>query len=1202
MWLDASKSDDQYEDHVATRMPGTCEWILNHAAWALWDSQQHADSGPRILWINAPAGFGKSILCASLIQHIRAASEVALAYCFSAGHSQNNRNMEEILRTWLTQLHRENQAVLTSISEMRKTLNTRRASKEDLWTLLKKAAPSTQNCILVLDGLDEYPNVDDSRRRFVARLKGIATATSLRILLTSRREFDIESELGFQPICRRNGSSITHDSCLDNTKALCCHIRAETDCEPQTIPPNSSSSGVECTRGLLESQECNAIDFQISREDLGDDIDLVSQSIVDRKLPKQNDLLRQELALEMADRCDGQFLWLKLQQDLLRDSKSAKALRNIVQSMPEKLHSIYERSWDTVQNLQEPDRTRAVEVLRWLTFAFRPVTVRELAEALVISLDNESVAFSADDLPADIDNEYINGEIKNLCGSLLELREDSQQQGPAFSTVHLVHASVREFLVAKLPPPRVMGTTLQGKDISAAHDAYIAAHCIRFLDCSEVWESMDGGPLAFTAYAADKWMWHLDSSREHHDLIGNFINHFMSLGNVNFDRWEKYHLGKTSAECTAAGPFYWACLHGLISVMELLHTNEELDINAVCGPYGTPITAVCFMGNTEVLERLLSWKADFTIRGDSSGGAIAAAVFYGRYDMLKVMLGDDRNKDLLDCEKYCALLEAARKGHLGITRLLLDSGGNPNPSKLYPHADAHVSTKLGASTTPVNEAATRGYFDVVSLLLEQGADPNIPDPNGCVALHCAIKHGHPDIVDLLIQHDADVNKYSDLGFPLHIAVKRGSLELAIILEEHQANINAEDDQGRTPLYWAVLKEQCEVAKWLLGKGAKMTPDANGFTRLHMAAFYASMGLMTLLLDHGADPNAQDRWGRTPLHSVRRAKENVDEEQCLAALTLLLERGAASISDKARDTPYHLAAAIRDWPRAMAIFLDLRNSIDVQDHDGCTSLVLALKDGNIELAELLIIRGANANIEDQYGWTPLMWALTGELSLVEKILDRNCNMNAATKNGSTPLQLAITQSSDEIIELLIDRGADVQVMDCYGMTCAAWIRRSRSHLKLLTSDEYSQTGPDTAMLREAMLKSVSKIQSAPVDHLGECCDIARYCLLLGMEEDARVAHQQYDLWHCGTANKITTYCSGCFENQRVNERFFACKRCMATDLCESCMGGYGDRVILNQCKDHDFLRIVGSEAPFKPSDTEMLNQWLDRLVEKITQKN
>lgn len=433
-WLDAIEDDDQHGKFLTLRLDGTCNWIHSHPAYAKWEARDFNHRKAKILWVSGPAGFGKTVLSASLIRHLETVLKSPLVHCFSSGHGKSLNDLDGVVRTWITQLVRENKAILELTYKLLRRRNTRRASREEIWTLLREAVSEVPECTLMLDGLDEYPSIDD-RKRFLRNLKQATQATNTRIFLTSRYEYDIESEL-------------------------------------------------HCS--IADSPKYTVFDCKISTADVQGDINLLSETIVATRLPKQEQSLRQELAAKMAERCDGQFLWLKFQQDRLRDRKSPKALRKLVHDMPPKLRSVYERTWNQIENLEESDR--AVGMLRWLCFAYESLTVQDMAEALVINLNLESDPFLDDDLPSEIDDEYIDGEIKFLCGSLVEL---SDRQIPMNRTVGLIHASAFEFLVEKLPSPKFDGLDSVQPDSSAVHHAALAAYCVRYLDSSAAW-STDG--------------------------------------------------------------------------------------------------------------------------------------------------------------------------------------------------------------------------------------------------------------------------------------------------------------------------------------------------------------------------------------------------------------------------------------------------------------------------------------------------------------------------------------------------------------------------------------------------------------------------------------------------------------------------------------------------------------------------------------
>ncbi|MCC6050435.1 MAG: ankyrin repeat domain-containing protein, partial [Thermofilum sp.] len=149
------------------------------------------------------------------------------------------------------------------------------------------------------------------------------------------------------------------------------------------------------------------------------------------------------------------------------------------------------------------------------------------------------------------------------------------------------------------------------------------------------------------------------------------------------------------------------------------------------------------------------------------------------------------------------------------------------------------------------------------------------------------------------------------------------------------------------------------------------PNARNFcgrTPLHYAALSGHPELAKLLLERGADPNARDDLGETPLH------EAVREEAPLELVELLLARGAdPNARDRRGRTPLHYAAE-RGRADVARLLLDEGARVDAADGEGLTPLHLAAEAGSLETVKLLVERGADVNARDHWGKTPLHLAL------------------------------------------------------------------------------------------------------------------------------------------------------------------------------------------------------------------------------------
>ena len=1154
--------------------------------------------------------------------------------------------MNGIVRTWATQLIRQNKTSLDLAFQMHQTRKTRRASRDDVWTILKDTTAQIHRCVLVLDGLDEFCSDDDRRRQFLCDLKHALQGTNARVLITSRTEFDIESGLRFSAT------------------------------EPE----------------LYSLINCN-----VSRHLVKDDIDLVSKSIVARKLPKQEQLLREELAVQMAERCDGQFLWLKLQQDLLRDSKSPKALRAVVQAMPQKLHALYQRSWSCIAAFEEPDRNRAIDTLRWLTFAYRPLSVQELAEALIVSLDQDEQAFSEEDLPTNIDIEYIDGEIKNLCGSLVELREDTENPGPQSATVRLVHASVRDFLVGKLPLPSLIGSSPRGFYLSTAQHTQLAAHCIRFLDCAETWVSNSQTGRSFTQYATDSWFRHLQDSGKDFGPIAILVNNLMRRGNPNFDKWKVLYEQRHESNARKPGTsFYYACLFGLIPAMDFLQDNEDhLDLNVRGGEYCTPLQAVCSTGNDEAFHRLITWKADVFVRGGQFGNAFNAAAYNNHIAILKDLIACGSLTRTLSTEMHGAITTAASQGHIEIVEFLLNQGANISLSQshsLCMGMGSKCKTMMSWQlASPIHAATKSSHLRVVKLLVERGADVNERDVDGLTALHVASAENSPEIVELLLDSNVNPNVIGRHGGALHVAAQHGHLKIATLLVESKAildlrdrfgwtplldaayyghvkvvenlctggaNMNTQNSYGWTPLYCAAYNGHTKTAAYLIGEGvdvnfpmmegmaalhiaienghsemanlliragANLNSTDQSLTPLHLAGRHGIPELIMPLIDAGADRDAQAHDGSTSLHEAAISSHltvvdlllesgaviKADNEGgtplhhaafkgSLEIATRLLERGAdLHAQDSEGATPLH-AAAMYDNSNMVAFLLDQGSNIDAQTDSKKTALMIAICRNNPNVFDMLISRGADVNVVGRWGHTALHFAPGSKrMESVRSLVERGSDVNATSMIGTTPLRMAIERGSDEMIHFLIQSGAGLDIKDCYGMRVSDWLQRLRPNLQtsMIACEvvQNNSSGPDAVILRRTIVWLATKLKESVLQHR-DLFILARGFIFLGMEDHAMLASQLSLL--APDANKVGCY--GCKKKLNTVDPFFVCKTCPGIEICERCMVAYDNKGkdLKNSCCDHEFIRALACDAKFKPTDTEVFHGWLDRIVEQF----
>lgn len=150
----------------------------------------------------------------------------------------------------------------------------------------------------------------------------------------------------------------------------------------------------------------------------------------------------------MAEHCEGQFLWLKMQESSLKDYMSPKSLKRAISSTPKQLVQIYQQDWERIERGEASHR--AISLLRWVAFAQRPLTIAEIAVAVLLNSGVDDMEELEDELPTDITRDYVDYEIIQCCTPFIETRKARETMRDSALTVHLAHFTIREFLVNSL--------------------------------------------------------------------------------------------------------------------------------------------------------------------------------------------------------------------------------------------------------------------------------------------------------------------------------------------------------------------------------------------------------------------------------------------------------------------------------------------------------------------------------------------------------------------------------------------------------------------------------------------------------------------------------------------------------------------------------------------------------------------------------
>ncbi|XP_049564917.1 ankyrin-2 isoform X44 [Orcinus orca] len=321
-------------------------------------------------------------------------------------------------------------------------------------------------------------------------------------------------------------------------------------------------------------------------------------------------------------------------------------------------------------------------------------------------------------------------------------------------------------------------------------------------------------------------------------------------------------------------------------------------------------------------------------------------------------------------------------------------------------------------------AARAGNLDKVVEYLKGGIDINTCNQNGLNALHLAAKEGHVGLVHELLGRGSAVDSATKKGnTALHIASLAGQAEVVKVLVKEGANINAQSQNGFTPLYMAAQENHIDVVKYLLENGANQsTATEDGFTPLAVALQQGHNQAVAILLEN-------DTKGKVRLPALHIAARKDDTKS--AALLLQNDHNAdvqskmmVNRTTESGFTPLHIAAHYGNVNVA-TLLLNRGAAVDFTARNGITPLHVASKRGNTNMVKLLLDRGGQIDAKTRDGLTPLHCAArSGHDQVVELLLERGAPLLARTKNGLSPLHMAAQGDHVECVKHLLQHKAPV----------------------------------------------------------------------------------------------------------------------------------------------------------------------------------
>ncbi|CAH1255376.1 TRPA1 [Branchiostoma lanceolatum] len=409
-------------------------------------------------------------------------------------------------------------------------------------------------------------------------------------------------------------------------------------------------------------------------------------------------------------------------------------------------------------------------------------------------------------------------------------------------------------------------------------------------------------------------------------------------------------------------------------------------------------------GSTRLTRRQSQWQ-----KGD--GFTMVDLDLEGKPLQTSEIDGERQQDAETDCfGKNCQIFKVAASGRLSEFRQLCQNDVT------------RLQSRDRAGATPLHHAAGNDNLSIMEYILKLNnggwgvickpgdkqptvVDVNAQDHHGRTPLHWAVREGHPQAVELLLQKGADAEiKDEEQAAPIHTAVETGQVECLKALLHHpdRVNVNLPGHGGAIPLHYAAWADRKQCMKLLIENGALPCLRCDrGSTSIHMAAMKACSGTLEYLME-------------------------LAEEKGYKREMLL------SFKNKQDQMPLH-AAVNGGNKEAVVRLIRIGARIDAKQDDESTPMHLASSQGALDIIKLMM-ESADKNrqtihLRDVQQMTPLhKAAMFDHTGTVEYLLEEGADLNCTDSEERSPLLLAASRGAWKTVKVLLSRGADANLRD------------------------------------------------------------------------------------------------------------------------------------------------------------------------------
>ena len=517
---------------------------------------------------------------------------------------------------------------------------------------------------------------------------------------------------------------------------------------------------------------------------------------------------------------------------------------------------------------------------------------------------------------------------------------------------------------------------------------------------------------------------HVACSNGHHEIVQILVCSGASKERGDEKKWRPVHFSSSRGDC--------------ISTLFLLEQGVHIDIPNDEG--WTPLHLAIFEGHADIVSLLLGRGASIEQMTNESRNkrdymgwtALHICCTKGQCDIWPLLMQARGDKSVRSGHKIWTPLHAAvAAGHLDMVKILLTT----NRNDLLSFDDEGLN--------PVHLACDRGQLDILMFLHKEGVDMEglslwrSAKSDCCSPLHISVRCGHKDLVLYLLKEadvDPDLISYCKKWTALHFACDRNDLDMVKLLLRFHVELDQPSIDGCSPIHLACKRGDLQIVEQLCLVGFNpILRNNKGSTPFDFACESGNLDLVMYLRSLCVTDVEHHNASKTALHFA-----------CACGRVLVAQhliwycRGDVDLVNSEGVTPVHAACAgghleiVEYFLREG--FVTVRGS---NAGSGLTLMHRACINGQLNIVTFLLFEGAEIDVEDSEGKTPIYWAgVKGHTDIVRYFLSVGFGLEEKCSDiiGFNILHCACESGQFEIAKLVIANGADIDQRDSKGWTC------------------------------------------------------------------------------------------------------------------------------------------------------------------------